>query len=471
MDNHSGEVAGVKVFGLCELAPGLAWFFKKAVGRYSQQRFFAAMAIEKDKILNLLKDSLGKGYIRPRQALALLSANMIDHPESGDDQMIFLRNAIRLYNATTFEEVCLAESAPEGSARRKELQDIYDSRAERDNIIRMSLLKQSCYIRDITKPRSFWEDRTFDRQFNEAEIQNILGFYRKPDEDRTSRIEISVAGVEVETTSALPVHETIATLQQLKADGRVNETQCGLMLCYILHAMDERKNGRVCYVDHPMAVAGYVQKHGLEILGSEEQVWKASLVALLHDIGEQNPALDLAKDLKGLLPDDVLDAVCLLHKKEGQPYFDYINQIATNPLAAFVKLCDLCHNSDGAGPTQDKQTYVYSLAAAYLQEMIVYPHKASKIKIKRNEKDAYVPAIEIAAFAQTEIGYTQSEFEWIGALANKRVDAQKPDSLTKSGSKVSIVTENIFNAVLERRQKENTPNAHPCREEDCSLHL
>lgn len=469
MDNHSGEVAGVKVFGLSELAPGLARLFKKSVGRYSQQRFFAAMAIEKDKILNLLKEPLEKGYIRQRQALALLSANMIDHPESGDDQMIFLRNAIRLYNATTFEEVCLAESAPEGSARRNELQEIYNITEGREGIIRMSLLKQSCYIRDITKPRSFWEDRRFDRQFNETEIQNILNFYRKPDEDKTSRTEISASGMEVKTTSALPVHETIATLQKLKADGRISETQCGLMLCYILHAMDERKNGRVCYVDHPMAVAGYVQKHGLEILGSEEQVWKASLVALLHDIGEENPALDLANDLKGLLPDDVLDAVCLLHKKKGQPYFDYINQIATNPLAAFVKLCDLRHNSDGTGPTQNKQEYVYSLAAAYLQEMIVYPHKASKIKIKRNEKDAYVPAIEIAAFAQTEIGYTQSEFEWIQALANKQANAQKPDSLSKS--KVDIVTESIFNALLERLQKENTPNAHPCREKDRSLHL
>lgn len=469
MDNHSGEVAGVKVFGLSELAPGLARLFKKSVGRYSQQRFFAAMAIEKDKILNLLKEPLEKGYIRERQALALLSANMIDHPESGDDQMIFLRNAIRLYNATTFEEVCLAESAPEGSARHNELQDIDDENRGRGDIIRMSLLKQSCYIRDITKPRSLWEDRTFDRQFDETEIQTILNFYRKPDEDKTSRMETSAAGMEVKTTSALPVHETIATLQKLKVDGRISETQCGLMLCYILHAMDERKNGRVCYVDHPMAVAGYVQKHGLGILGSEEQVWKASLVALLHDIGEQNPALDLAKDLKGLLPDDVLDAVCLLHKKEGQPYFDYINQIATNPLAAFVKLCDLHHNSDGTGQTHDKQTYVYSLAAAYLQEMIVYPHKASKIKIKRNEKDAYVPAIEIAAFAQTEIGYTQSEFEWIQALANKQANAQKPDSLDKS--KVDIVTESIFNEVLRRLQKEKTLYAYPCREEDCSLHL
>lgn len=51
--------------------------------------------------------------------------------------MIFLRNAIRLYNATTFEEVCLAESAPEGSARRKELQEIYNITEWRDDIIRI----------------------------------------------------------------------------------------------------------------------------------------------------------------------------------------------------------------------------------------------------------------------------------------------------------------------------------------------
>lgn len=418
------------------------------------------MAIEKDKILNLLKEPLEKGYIRQRQALAFLSANMIDHPESGDDQMIFLRNAIRLYNATTFEAVCLAESAPEGSARRNELQEIYNITEGRDDIIRMSLLKQSCYIRDITKPRSFLENKTFDRQFNETEIQNILNFYRKPDEDKTSRTEISASGMEVKTTSALPVHETIATLQQLKADGQVNETQCGLMLCYILHAMDERKNGRACYVDHPMAVAGYVQKHGLEILGSEEQVWKASLVALLHDIGEENPALDLARDLKGLLPDDVLDAVCLLHKKEGQSYFEYINQIATNPLAAFVKLCDLRHNSDGTGPTQDKQTYVYPLAAEYLQEMIVYPHKASKIKIKRNEKDVYVPAIEIDAFAQTKIRYTENEFALINTLSNRG----KGNALPKK-SKCPAVTDNIFANLKKRIEQEARLDANTRRNE------
>lgn len=460
MDNHSGDFANLEIWGLCKVIPHLVLRFKKAAGGYSPQRVFAAMAIEKDKILNLLKEPLEKGYIRQRQALAFLSANMIDHPESGDDQMIFLRNAIRLYNATTFEEVCLAESAPEGSARRKELQEIYNITEGRDDTIRMSLLKQSCYIRDITKPRSFWKDRKFDRQFNETEIQNILNFYRKPDEDKTSRTEISASGMEVKTTSALPVHETIATLQQLKADGQVNETQCGLMLCYILHAMDERKNGRACYVDHPMAVAGYVQKHGLEILGSEEQVWKASLVALLHDIGEENPALDLAKDLKGLLPDDVLDAVCLLHKKEGQPYFEYINQIATNPLAAFVKLCDLRHNSDGTGPTQDKQTYVYPLAAEYLQEMIVYPHKASKIKIKRNEKDVYVPAIEIDAFAQTKIRYTENEFALINTLSNRG----KGNALPKK-SKCPAVTDNIFANLKKRIEQEARLDANTRRNE------
>lgn len=81
MDNHSGDFANLEIWGLCKVIPHLVLCFKKAAGRYSPQRVFAAMAIE-DKILNLLKEPLEKGRIRPRQALAPF-IGQYDSPQIG----------------------------------------------------------------------------------------------------------------------------------------------------------------------------------------------------------------------------------------------------------------------------------------------------------------------------------------------------------------------------------------------------
>ncbi len=444
MDNHSGDFANLEIWGLCKVISHLVPYFKKAVGRPFLKNF-STMAFPKELVVDLLRSALRHGFIPPRQALALLSANMMDHPESGRDQFCYLRNAISLYNAKTLQDIWDAEEISSGDFRNLVIGFMYET-TPGSHSDKMNRIIEDCYLRDIIKVRHFYEDVLVDWQLGLEEIQDILSEYTPLADAPTSRKELGTDGGLSQTTSAFPVSAITATLQQLKADGRISETQCGLMLCYILHAMDKRKSDGACYVDHPMAVAGYVQKHGLEILGSEEQVWKASLVALLHDIGEENPALDLANDLKGLLPDDVLDAVCLLHKKEEKSYFKYINQIATNPLAAFVKLCDLRHNSDGTGPTQDKQTYVYSLAAAYLQEMIVYPHKAGHI--------------EIAAFAQTKIGYTENEFAGINALANKEDSGVLPEE-----SKCPAVTDNIFANLKQRIEQEARLDANTRRNE------
>ena len=125
-----------------------------------------------------------------------------------------------------------------------------------------------------------------------------------------------------------------------------------------------------------------VQKFGPTILKDEKRIWQATIAALLHDIGEKSN-FDVTRDLKGLLSDPIADTVIALHKADDQSYFGYIEHIAENPLAAFVKLCDIVHNSsDAGGKPSAKQRFVYPLAAAYLKFKLCNPEQAKGIPIR-----------------------------------------------------------------------------------------
>lgn len=71
----------------------------------------------------------------------------------------------------------------------------------------------------------------------------------------------------------------------------------------------------------------------------------AQTVGLLHDIVE-----DTEFGLNDLVtmgyPDEIVDAVDALTKREGESYEDYLNRVKENPLAIRVKLVDLKHNMD-----------------------------------------------------------------------------------------------------------------------------
>ncbi|MCB9891493.1 MAG: bifunctional (p)ppGpp synthetase/guanosine-3',5'-bis(diphosphate) 3'-pyrophosphohydrolase [Planctomycetes bacterium] len=71
----------------------------------------------------------------------------------------------------------------------------------------------------------------------------------------------------------------------------------------------------------------------------------ARICAVLHDVVE-----DTEWELDGLRAEGFSDSVlaaldCLTHR-EGEPYADYVERIATNPVARQVKLADLRHNID-----------------------------------------------------------------------------------------------------------------------------
>mgnify|MGYP001829380021 CR=1 FL=1 len=120
------------------------------------------------------------------------------------------------------------------------------------------------------------------------------------------------------------------------------------------------KGGRP-YLLHPLAVARQVS-------GTESKI-----LALLHDVPEDTDVS--LEQLAPLLPPRLLKSLKLLTRQPGQPYSEYIEQLAQDPMAAQVKLADLTHNMDLRRiphPTEKdfQRLEKYQKAYTYLKERI-----------------------------------------------------------------------------------------------------
>ena len=110
-------------------------------------------------------------------------------------------------------------------------------------------------------------------------------------------------------------------------------TLLAMRMAYYAHQNLSDKAG-VPYIYHPIHLA--------EQMDDEISV----CVALLHDTVEDTPIT--IEYLKKRFPAQVVDAVKVLTHQPETPYFEYIRNIRTNPIARKVKLEDLAHNSDPA---------------------------------------------------------------------------------------------------------------------------
>lgn len=101
------------------------------------------------------------------------------------------------------------------------------------------------------------------------------------------------------------------------------------------HAGQADKGGAP-YIEHPAFVADRVR----ELDGDEAAV----AAAWLHDVVEDTPVSLGA--LASVFPACVVEAVDGLTRREGEPYFEYIERARENRVARTVKRCDLAHNLD-----------------------------------------------------------------------------------------------------------------------------
>ena len=109
-------------------------------------------------------------------------------------------------------------------------------------------------------------------------------------------------------------------------------TQKALKISFAAHK-DQVDKGGMPYVYHPFHLAEQMKDE------------YTTCVALLHDVVEDTHiTVEYLKE-QGF-PSEVTDAVSLLTHDENEPYFKYISDIKSNPIAKAVKLADLKHNSD-----------------------------------------------------------------------------------------------------------------------------
>lgn len=102
-------------------------------------------------------------------------------------------------------------------------------------------------------------------------------------------------------------------------------------IAYKAHDKQKDKGG-FPYINHPLHLA--------EQMDDEY----STCVALLHDVVEDSNIT--CTDLSKIFPYDVINAVNLLTRRNGELYADYIGRIKKNPIATKVKLADLVHNMD-----------------------------------------------------------------------------------------------------------------------------
>lgn len=94
----------------------------------------------------------------------------------------------------------------------------------------------------------------------------------------------------------------------------------------------QRDKGNHLYIFHPIRVSRKCKSKS------------AKLVALLHDVIEDNPNYSIS-DFK-FLNEEEKEALELLTHSKDVAYFDYIKEVKNNKIAREVKLSDLKDNSN-----------------------------------------------------------------------------------------------------------------------------
>lgn len=117
-----------------------------------------------------------------------------------------------------------------------------------------------------------------------------------------------------------------------------------------LHAGQPYGEGQYAepYIVHPRDVANRVQENGPH----------AVMAALLHDVVEDTPCTLTALTALGY-PDEVVDAVDAVTKRDGEEYMEFVRRTARHPLGRIIKLADNASNTAKLGRVEDAERRAY----------------------------------------------------------------------------------------------------------------
>ena len=107
---------------------------------------------------------------------------------------------------------------------------------------------------------------------------------------------------------------------------------CALRIAIRAHEGQKDKSGRE-YIMHPIRVAERCKDP------------RAKIVALLHDTIEDTGVTPDYLHSQGF-PDEIIEGVLSVTKREGESYEDFVRRAALNPLGREVKRADLEDNMD-----------------------------------------------------------------------------------------------------------------------------
>lgn len=139
------------------------------------------------------------------------------------------------------------------------------------------------------------------------------------------------ASADVNGFTPVTFDELIRNNEAFKLSAFSDNVDKALFLARKYHLYQTDRSGKP-YIEHPLFVA------------KKQRSRTAKCVALLHDILEDTD-IDLSV-LENNFSQEVVSAVKLLTRNDGEDYFDYINRLSVNKTARAVKLADLAHNSD-----------------------------------------------------------------------------------------------------------------------------
>ena len=121
-------------------------------------------------------------------------------------------------------------------------------------------------------------------------------------------------------------------------------THAAYMIAVEAHKGQLRRGGEP-YCTHLTAVEDHLVRRGLE-----DPLVRAT--ALLHDVIEDTKTTEQDLLNAGIHP-IVVEAVVAMTKRKGEPYADYLQRVADNPLALQVKISDMaCNLADAPTPEQ-----------------------------------------------------------------------------------------------------------------------
>ncbi len=91
------------------------------------------------------------------------------------------------------------------------------------------------------------------------------------------------------------------------------------------------------------------------------------IVAVLHDLMEDTD-IPVSYLCRHKFTDPVIDALIYLTRRQDEPYHDYIERCAANPLARKVKMADLEDHLEDTTCLSNEHIQRYNEALIYLEE-------------------------------------------------------------------------------------------------------